>query len=202
MRKSRAVRLGAVTLAAATVLAACSGGGDTSGSPASSRAATTTGSPGGAAPQVPAPLNIVQVKTDACKALSAQQIDQIGLVGPGKPTSISIGPGCTWASQAYATNVAGIGLVTANQLGLNNIYNKKDQYKGYFEPTTVEGYPAVYAAQTDGRSTGECLLWFGLTDQDYALVETGIGAGPNRSNPCPVADRIATAVIEHLKGAA
>lgn len=205
MSVSRALLVGATALAAIGMVAACSSGGGPAGTGPSPVASTTAGagSPGGnnGAPHVSAPLNVDRINVNPCDALSSDQIDHLGMVGPGRPSRESIGTMCQWVSANYKTNTMSISMITANDLGLGNIYNKKSE-QAYFEPTTIDGYPAVYAAQTDDRSTGDCVLAVGLTDQRMALVQASFSDGPNRSNPCPVAERTAQAMIEHLKGAA
>lgn len=204
MSVSRALLAGATALAVIGMVVACSGGGPAGTGPSSAPSpATSAGSPGGnsGAPHVPAPLNVDRINANPCDALSADQIDHLGMVGPGRPNRDSIGTMCQWTGASYQTNTMSISLTTANDLGLGNIYNKKSD-QAYFEPTTIDGYPAVYASQIDDRSTGDCVLAVGLTDQRMALVQAQLGDGPNRPNPCPVNERTAKAMIEHLKGAA
>ncbi|MFD2417971.1 DUF3558 domain-containing protein [Amycolatopsis pigmentata] len=205
MSVSRVLLVGTTALAAIGMVAACSSGGSPAGTGPSSAASTaaSAGSPGGnsGAPHVSAPLNVDRINANPCDALSADQIDRLGMVGPGRPSRDSIGTMCQWTSASYKTNTMSISLITANDLGLGNIYNKKSE-QAYFEPTTIDGYPAVYASQPDDRSTGDCVLAVGLTDQRMVLVQAQLGDGLNRSNPCPVNERTAKAMIEHLKGAA
>jgi hypothetical protein len=201
---SRALLTGAAALAAIGVVAACSTGGQSgtgpsSGAPASTSAGSSSGNSG--APHVPVPLkNVDRIASTPCDSLSSDQIDKLGMVGPGRQTQLALGPTCQWVSVANATNTMNISVITDDR-GLGNVYGKKSEH-AYFEPTTIEGYPAVYASQIDDRSTGTCALWVGVTDQRMVHLETQLSAGPNRSNPCPVVERTAKAMIEHLKSAA
>lgn len=202
MSKTRAFQLGAAALAAAGVLSACSGGSGGAGSipPAtsSSSAASSSSAGGGLAPSVPTPLPTDAVLSNPCGALSADQVRTIGLTGPGTRDDDTTGPSCKWKSATSEFNSVFIAPMTANKNGLNDIYANRPKDK-YFEPTTVGGYPAVYADIVDNRSGGDCVLWVGVTDQLSVFVSTQIGSGPNKSNPCPVVERVATAMIQHLQ---
>lgn len=202
MSKTRAFQLGAAALAAAGVLSACSGGSGGAGSipPATSASssAAAASSGGQLAPPVPAPLPTDTLLANPCGALSPDQAAQIGLTGAGKADQDEAGPRCQWKSATSTLNAVYISPVPANANGLSDIYaNKaKDQY---FQPTTIDGYPAVYADVQDTRSIGDCSLWVGVTDQLAVSVSTQIGEGPNKSNPCPVIQRVATAMVQHLQ---
>lgn len=204
MSVSRAIRAGAATLATIGLVAACSSGGPTGTgpSPSAPAPASSKGSGGaGEAPRVPTPLKVDRISANPCDSLSADQIDQLGMVGPGRQTKAAGGPTCQWTGASYPSNTMNIGVITANDAGLGNVYGKKSD-QAYFEPTTIDGYPAVYASQVDDRSTGNCALWVGLTDQRMALVEAQLSDGPNKPNPCPITERTAKAMVEHLKSAA
>lgn len=201
MRKTRAVQLGAATLVAAGVLSACSGGGNAGSIPpatSGSSSAAASSSSGQAAPSVPSPLPTDQLVANPCSALSADQVQTIGLTGTGTKRQDQGGPSCGWQSATADENVVYISPLTANANGLSDIYADKGQDK-YFEPTTINGYPAVYASITD-RSSGDCQLWVGVTDQLAVSVSDQILSGPNVSNPCPVVQRVATAMVQHLQG--
>jgi hypothetical protein len=203
MSKTRAVQLGAAALVAAGALSACSGGGGSAGSipPAtsvpSSAAASSSGS--ALAPSVPSPLPTDQLTANPCSALSADQVRTIGLTGSGTKRQDQAGPSCEWRSATSDANVVYISPLTANSNGLSDTYANKAQDK-YFEPTTINGYPGVYASITDNRSGGDCQLWVGVTDQLAVSVSDQILSGPNVSNPCPVVQRVATAMVQHLQG--
>ncbi|SFJ53195.1 DUF3558 domain-containing protein [Amycolatopsis sacchari] len=203
MSKTRAFQLGAAALAAAGVLSACSGGSGGGGSipPLSSTPGSTAASSSAEqlAPAVANPLPTDALVSDPCSALSAEQVQNIGLSGPGTSEQSDAGPMCKWKSATSQFNAVFISPITANKNGLNDIYANKPKDK-YFEPTTVSGYPAVYADILDSRANGDCSLWVGVTDQLAVSVSTQIGSGQNKSNPCPVVERVATAMIQHLQG--
>lgn len=201
MRTFRSIRLTAVAVAALALLTACNGKtgtGTTSGSasPAPSSPASDHG-----APAVPAPLKTDGILADPCSALSTAQQDDIGMVKPGTSTQGQTGPDCTWKSTASESNVVSVSPLTANKNGLSDIYAHKTA-NAYFEPLTVAGYPAVSTNVSDLRSGGDCPLWVGVTDELVVAVTAQIGTGANKTKPCSVAEKVAEAMIQHLKGAA
>jgi hypothetical protein len=198
VRTSRTIRLTAGALAALALLTACNGKtgtGTTSGS-ASPAPATNSG-----APQVPTPLDTGGILADPCSALSAAQQDDIGMVKPGTATQGPTGPDCAWKSTASESNVVSISPFTANKNGLSDVYAQKAG-SAYFEPLTVGGYPAVSTNVSDLRASGNCPLWVGVTDELSVMVLAQISTGSNKAAPCVVAQKVAEAMIQHLKGAA
>lgn len=202
MSKTRAFQLGAAVFAAASVLSACSGGTNAGSIPSatpSSSAAASSSSGAQLAPSVSSPLPTDALIADPCTGLSADQVKTIGLTGSGTKRQDEGGPSCEWRSATSDANVVYISPLTANKNGLTDIYAGKAKNK-YFEPTTVNGYPGVYASNLDNRSGGDCQLWVGVTDQLAVSVSDQILSGVNKSNPCPVVERVATAMIQHLQG--
>jgi Protein of unknown function (DUF3558) len=199
---SRAVRLGAA-VAAAGLLAACSQGTGSGPAPtsASSTAAASSNSATGDAPRVPVALPVADLTSNPCSALSSDQVTQIGLTGSADLTQGQTGPNCRWRSATVSENLVNISPMIVNKNGLSDIYANKAK-NAYFEPTTINGYPAVYTDLADLRSTGDCALWVGVTDQLAVSVSAQISFGVNKSTPCPVAQRVATAMVQHLQGSA
>ncbi|SEP54147.1 Protein of unknown function, partial [Amycolatopsis saalfeldensis] len=124
--------------------------------------------------KVPAPLSAQSLLDNPCSALSDAQLKQIGLaageVVQGPPTL------CGWTSSGNAQNRIDAGAVPQNKGGISDIYDQKAK-QAYFEPVTIGGYPGVFADTQDGRASGSCTLWVGVTDQLAWSVVTNIGAG-------------------------
>jgi hypothetical protein len=201
VRAFKITRLAAGAFTALTLLTACTGKtgtGTTSGSasPAPTGEATDNG-----APKVPAPLNADGVLADPCSALSAAQQDEIGMVKPGEGDQGPTGPECRWKSVSSSLNSVEVSPFTANKNGLSDIYAQKAG-SAYFEPLTVAGYPAVSTDVSDLRSGGDCPLWVGVSDQLAVVVTAQLGEGKNQTTPCVVAQKVAEAMIRHLRGAA
>jgi len=208
------VRVAAGIAAALGLLTACnSKAPGTAEPPASSPASapsnssTASGGPSaGSGPKVPAPLSTQALLSDPCSALGDSDATGIGLAAPGRPFQGDQGAakdlkGCQWVSAEFqGLNTAGIVPLTPNKNGISDIYAQKNQ-EAYFEVTTLAGYPAVHAAKTDDRANGHCELWVGVTDQLAVSVSVGLGTGQGRSNPCGAADKVGTAMVNHLKTA-
>ncbi|WP_409489594.1 DUF3558 domain-containing protein [Amycolatopsis sp. cmx-11-12] len=191
-----------LVFAAAALVAGCSG---TKSGTASSEPSYTTGagSPSassgssGSAPKVPSPLKTSSIESDACSALSAAKRSELGL-GEGEPRTTSVGPGCSIFAADDRLNQIEISPVLANKNGLSDVYDTKANDE-YFEPTEVGGYPAVYAAALDGRKSGKCGLFVGVTDQLAVNILVQYDNGPGASDPCPVALKVGEAMIQTLK---
>ncbi|MDT8911014.1 DUF3558 domain-containing protein [Amycolatopsis sp. PS_44_ISF1] len=192
----------ALVVVAAVSLTACSGGGDSTGNGSSpSKTAPDTSSPGGdPALKVPAPLPAQALLSNPCSALTDAELKDVGLTPPGELTQ---GPPalCDWSSLSTKQNGVGVGAVPQNKGGISDIYDQRAK-QAYFQPVTVDGYPGVFADTQDGRPSGSCSLWVGITDQLAFTVVTSITIGPNKAQPCDVARKVGTAVVTHLRGAA
>ncbi|GAA3534400.1 DUF3558 domain-containing protein [Amycolatopsis ultiminotia] len=194
----RTARLAAGAVAVLGLLTACSGEtGGTAEPPAS-----TSASPGGnsGAPKVPASLPTQQLISDPCSALGPDDATKVGFKSPGELDTSQQLPICHWTSPRTSGNQVAIGPLTPNKNGLSDTYALKPK-QAYFEPTTVEGYPGVYASQSDARTRGSCALTVGVTDQLAVVVTLTITEGPNKADPCTLTARVAAAMIDHLKTA-
>jgi hypothetical protein len=189
----RTVRLTAATLAALGLLTACSGG-----SPSPSPSASPSSASSSDGPKVPAALPTQALLSDPCSILTAAEATQVGLNSPGKNDSTSTLPGCTWKSSATEVNQVGLTALPQNAGGISDIYTKKTG-AAYFEPVDINGYPGVYTDIQDARTQGSCTLWVGITDQLAVSVIPNIQSGPNKTDPCGIAKKFATAMITHLK---
>lgn len=198
---SRLHPVGAVVAVAvaAMSLAACGGGGGSTGN-SSSSAPDGTSSSVGPSLKVPAPLPTQDLLSNPCSALANAQLKDVGLASPGKVTP---GPPdlCRWESAGTRANSVGVGAVPQNKGGISDIYDQKAT-QAYFEPFSASGYPGVVAAADDLRSSGTCSVWVGVTDQLAFTVITTISTGPNKATTCQSAQKIANAVVTHLKGVA
>lgn len=157
------------------------------------------------APTVSQPLDATRFLGNPCAALDKSQLSSFGITGAGRPDTTSgvaeaSGPGCTWSNEQDYSAIA-VGFITGNKHGLDDLYQAKVMqppgYFGYFEPTTVDGYPAVFNDGTDGRSTGRCALAVGVNETMTLFTQQQGGDGPKS---CSVAKQVAAAVITTLKG--
>lgn len=198
MSKVGAIRFGAAAAAVAAVVSGCSSSTAGSATPPAGTS-SSSGATSMLASAVPKALPTDALVANSCSALSAAQVTKIGLNGGGTFKPDNLGGGCTWKSATSTLNYISISPLTVNANGLSDIYRNKAK-DAYFEPTTIDGYPGVYAGPDDARAQGTCALWIGVTDQLAVSVLSQIGEGPNKTNPCPVTARVAEAMINHLQG--
>ncbi|MFI5607685.1 DUF3558 domain-containing protein [Amycolatopsis sp. NPDC051903] len=195
---SRTVRVAAGTVAALACLTACSGGGSNGTTPSSSAPAPSQAA--GSGPKVPSPLPTDAILNDPCSVLSSDEATTVGLASPGKKDTGQLG-GCTWTSTRSEQNAISIRALPQNKGGISDIYDQKAK-DAYFQPATIDGYPGAFADVQDGRPSGTCTLWVGVTDQLAVAVIPAIGVGDNKNDPCGLAQKFATVMVGHLKGAA
>jgi hypothetical protein len=190
-------------LAIASILSACSSH-TTAGTPSTAPADPSPTTSAQLAPKVPAALPTDTILSDPCQGISSTQADTIGLVPQGIPKTLPYdGKGCNWKSATDTSNEVAIAPLAVSKNGMNDIYANNALHKfQLFQPLTIAGYPAAKVELAGDQSTGNCTLWVGVTDQLAVQVEALISFGINKTNPCPIATKVAEAMIEHLKGAA
>jgi hypothetical protein len=140
------------------------------------------------------PLDASKMLQDPCSALTAGDLTAFGFDDMrGKPHGTSNGKGCAWSSGDSAS----VDWETSNTGGLSDLYQQKST-AAYWIPTTVSGYPAVFADTiSDGRPQGDCLINVGINDHLYFFAGYIGGQG---DNTCPKAQQVAADVIKNLGG--
>lgn len=173
--------------------------------PGSSPSETTTSSevPTGSAPEVVDPLGAAGFLTEPCAVLTQAQLATFDVSSPGVPTTTgaiaeNVGPYCTWEAAAELASTIGVGFLTANKNGLSDTYLGRDQFD-YFIPTTLDGYPAVYADGVDHRDSGTCNITVGISD---TLAFNALEFGRlDAQGSCDRARQLAAAALATLKEA-
>lgn len=196
--------------ACAAVLVGCSSGAvpgtpTSGGASASSAPASATEAPGDA-PKVPNPLPASALNGNPCDAaLTSDQVT--GFIGTTKsPQSreIDSGPACTWFSVDGVSGQINVYYNTKVGDGLNAAYQNARPNADRWEPTTVQGYPAVaYTQKGMGQSTtGTCNVFVGIRDD--LTFGVGLTVGDNARargvDSCAGANKVANAVLTNIKG--
>jgi hypothetical protein len=161
----------------------------------------------GGAPQVSDPLDATKFIPQPCTALSAASLQTLNTTKPGEPDTESpiaksSGPSCKWTSNDTPdSRVFSVGFITGNKNGLSDTYRGgKRAFPGYFEPTDVDGYPAVFNGLTDDRSSGACNITVGISStlafRSGMQADKGVG-----TQACDLAKQVASSVLKTLKGA-
>lgn len=189
--------LGAVACCA--VLTACSGPSNATPPPSAPAATSAAG-----APKVSTPIDASKYYPGAkgCALLSTAQLQALKLRNARTQEDTQKGYGCQWRDEA---DNLGIDMVLYPNTSLSWFYNQRSTYqsKGYFQPTSVAGQPALYEDQTgDDRSQGQCNMAVGLSDQTaFEMDYLGAGAanGGVGSQSCTLLTQAATDVVQALK---
>lgn len=149
------------------------------------------------APRVPHPLDASKMVTTPCTALTSADVTDLHVVN-----SISGADKNAAAAQCVWTGSPGgsvsIGWETINKGGLSDLYEEQST-AAYWQPTTVSGYPAVYADElSDGRGQGDCVLNVGVNDHLYFIA--GFNNPLDADQSCPLVAQAAADVIRNLGG--
>lgn len=199
---------------AAILVVLCGSGiagcGDRSGgSPQSSNdgGSATVSSPTSAKPQAPTvehPLRPGRYTDEPCALLTSEQMQDFGFASSTKPDSRENAAGgmtCSWSDYAHGgVTTISLGWLPDNEAGLGSTYAQRQEFEqnGYFEPTTVSGYPAVYASKDDDRADGVCVLDVGVNEHVELLTDANT-APDIRAKACSMAKSAAAAAIETLQ---
>ncbi|PXY33808.1 DUF3558 domain-containing protein [Prauserella flavalba] len=171
-----------------------------------------TSAAGADVPPVANPLDASAYLDRPCDLVPQNVMDGLSYTEPGNAltaeensTAALSGPGCGWNVRGRGQSVV-VGIQTGNQQdgigGLQGIYDAyQDGQFEYYEPTTVGDYPAAFSDISDKRDRGSCAMYVGIADD----LTYSVYAGPYTDDPdeaCPVAEQVAGAVIDTLKGGA
>lgn len=187
-------------LAAVVILGtACSSGESGTPVPATSAPSATADGPADT-PAVENPLDLASFLPEPCAVLTQPQLATLGVTGGGEPTTTgataeSVGPWCTWLTTGTG-KVISVGFLTLNEDGMATVYDKRDDYK-YFEPTTVEDYPAVFAEPVDHRDNGSCNIFVGISDTTVYRAATQ--GESDAASACDRAKQVAAAALTTIR---
>ncbi len=147
------------------------------------------------------PLDASRFLADPCAVLTSAQLARFQVSRPGKPDTESeiakrVGPLCSWRADTEDAGSIGVTWQVGNKNGLADLYRIRDRYE-YFNPTTVDGYPAVFKDSSDYRAEGVCKVSVGVSD---SLTFTADEHGAlDAQGACDRVVRIAAAVLTTLK---
>ncbi|WP_141999976.1 DUF3558 domain-containing protein [Amycolatopsis cihanbeyliensis] len=163
----------------------------------SSSQPSTTGRQFSEAPPVPEPLDASKYIQDPCSSLTEAQQQKFEVTS-SRENNNETATNCRWNIRDGSTS-AGVSYMTSVENGLSNIYALNDTGhwdKGYFEPTEVDGYPAVYVEIADNRDQGDCGMAIGIRDDLFFDANVRTRAG---NDACKAAENIAFAVLQTIK---
>jgi hypothetical protein len=196
---------GGAVIAAGLLAAGCGGGLSASPSPKAHTGGTSPSSrASGPDLHYPQQLDASRTRKDTCSALTDDQVQKvIGFRPGGGKSERGAGVGCSWhpASINKPQRNIGIEWPSGGAYGMRGFYKTKGRY-GYFQPTTVAGFPAVVASPNGQRTPGgDCAIYVGVNQHRYFFSEFQSGATPPADlKPCAMARQAAKYVIHNLKG--
>jgi hypothetical protein len=171
---------------------------DSPGSSSTSPSAKPSGSAASDVPKVSNPLPADKFYADPCAVVTPAQVAALGVNAQGKNTTTGLGPSCGWIDPNLVGGLS-IGILKLNTQGLGAPYSRKSQ-AAYFEPLTIQGYPAVLTDRDDDRAKGQCGLHIGIADNLDVYIFTNPHREPLMSKSCEFAKQAADAMITTLKG--
>jgi Protein of unknown function (DUF3558) len=194
----------------ASLLTGCTSGGVAgTASPVPSSASAATGSAAGDVPKVQDPLPASVLDGSPCDtALTTAQVDEF--IGPPKPAErdngFVTGPKCSWFSVDGVSGSMSVFYDTKAGGGLSLDYRNTKPQSSRWEPTTLQGYPAVAfnPRGLDQKVTGTCSISVGINDDlTYGVGMTlGDNARKKGTDSCEAAKDVANTVLTNLKGRA
>jgi hypothetical protein len=191
-------------VSALTLLTACTG--DNPPPPAQTTSSSTTSTPprpttiAAKAPSVTDPLSTtVNFVTDPCKMLTEAQQKQFAL-DQARVSDIAVeGNSCFFRKNRDVKQAVSVTIAQEETDGLSSRYQEHASGTwSYWEPTTVDGYPAVGFDVTYGSnpSPESCNFAIGIKDSLYFWVTADDAPG---SANCSAAKDVATAVLATIK---
>lgn len=172
----------------------------------------TSSSAADGAPRVANPINATRFLVNPCALLMPPELTRFRLPTKGTVRFNRLsGPSCSWYT-GFIGDVPGphafgvdVSLVTEHKQGLSDVYDQHREFPGkyaYFLPTSVQGYPAVFASEADDRAHGICELVVGVNDHlTFSVVYNAYSAeDPTvRADPCGKASMLADDVLTTMK---
>ncbi|GAA2968647.1 DUF3558 domain-containing protein [Actinokineospora diospyrosa] len=183
-----------VGMVTAALLAACSEPGTpvagSSGTPS-----PTTSDTDGASLKVKDPIEPGRFLAEPCAVLTRAQSTGLGWEAEGTPHKAGQkNASCDWDTKDLANY--SFGWLDEYNQSITDTYRVFKDNSAYFEPISIDGYPAVFHSGTDNRQRGHCNLVVGIRDNLTFHVSALGGPGPEA---CETLREMATLAITNLK---
>lgn len=186
---------------ALTLLAGCSSG---TGSGTTSTDTTTTAPsatlPAYGAPKVDNPLDTAKYQQSPCSVLTAAQLQALNNHGAPRASNFASGPSCQWDDSTSGASLT-VSFYTARGVsnGLSGAYSDKQAFQ-LFQPTQIDGYPAVDTNRQDPGNQGQCETGVGVADDMQVGFSVDLyTTDPNYATACSVAEKFATSGVTTMK---
>jgi hypothetical protein len=171
--------------------------------PVPSNSTSTTVESAGA-PRVDQPVDARKFVANPCSAVAADKWRQFHIASAGQgSTSDAVakyaGPYCGWFTTDSPGKSLSIGFLTGPANGISGLYggHARGGFSGYWDETSVDGYPAVFAGgSVDNRADGYCTIAVGISDR---LAFQSTYQGTRGDDACGLTKRFAGAAVETMK---
>nr|WP_239028217.1 DUF3558 domain-containing protein [Pseudonocardia acidicola] len=161
--------------------------------------ATATTAPAPLAPPITLDqLDAARYADRPCDLLTPERLAQLRLAAPGAVEHTADGTVCGWTAQAPAHTSLSAGV--DRKRTLEDLYRRRPEF-ATFGPIDIAGYPAVNTTGGGQAAPGACTAHVAVADTATVTVtadEAGTGQ-PGSADPCPEADKIATAIVGQLE---
>jgi hypothetical protein len=158
----------------------------------------------GKAPPINSPeLDLATFEDQVCDLLTAAQVEPFAIRDPGEPSESPAGPACTWnPPDTTAGAQISVAIFNKAQNGWEGVYERRDRFVLFEEAGEINGYPAVHREATSDGTKGTCATVVGAR-QDL-VFEASVFVNRRDSaeyrDACSVSDRVASLVIDTLRG--
>lgn len=176
----------AIIVAAAGALSACT--------------SASTAAPRSDVPKLEVPpLSLEKFTGKPCRVFGVDQLDALGISGPGTPDPEQFTGRCSWTDAKPKATTIGISLFGETQ-GLARVYAAKGAFP-YFEPTEVAAYPAV-DRDTGKGTTGTCATVVGIAEGAAFEIHVDVAdeSSADYVTPCAVSKQVAEIALANIKG--
>lgn len=174
--------------------------GATNAPPDSSASASSTAAGSNTAPAITNPLDVSKFVANPCLSITPDQTTDLTISAQSKPLDIETGKACSWPYGPNLDRDIVVTYITPDAKdGLQNLYNLNaaaGYSNGYFEPTNIGGYPALYEDLSDTRQKGRCQLAVGINPQVFFTV---LNRGQSNTDLCKGAAKVANDVVDTAK---
>lgn len=145
------------------------------------------------------PLSLKVFTGKPCEVFGVDQLDSLGMTGPGVPDPEQSTGRCRWTDGGAKATTIGISLFGEAQ-GLARVYAAKGAF-GYFQPTEVAAYPAV-DRDTGKGTTGTCSTVVGIAEQSAFEIQVDVDdeSSADYVTPCAVSKQVAEIALANIKG--
>jgi uncharacterized protein DUF3558 len=166
---------------------------------------STSTPPKGEVPPINSPdLDLTKYVTRVCDVLTLAQLVPFATKAPGKPRDGIAGPVCSWDPPDTTTGArVTVTIDSKVNYGWDGVYARKNNWAVFENAGEINGYPAVHIGGTKiDFSRGTCLTMVGASRD--LVFDLGVFVNDTTSaeytSPCSVSDKVASLVIDTLKG--